>query len=117
MKTIYVNLLSKSYGSLNASFRKTNFSTRHLEERLLSTFKRKINVISFNNNKIVKPYSGVFLDNNLIELETQDILQRAAIILRDEVLKIKANKLPDKLTSNDLITGECSVPKTVNDFS
>ena len=114
MKTIYLDILAKLYESSDASFEKTNFSTRHLEERLVSTFKRKLNVISLKKNCQTICWS--FFYSNLSELETEDVLLRAAVILRNEILNIKANKLPDKLTSNDLITGECSIPKAVNDF-
>ena len=48
LKTIYLDILAKLYESSDATFEKTNFSPRHLEERLVivSTFKRKVSVIS-----------------------------------------------------------------------
>lgn len=56
------------------------------------------------------------MHDDITELEKQDIVQKAAVILRDEIPNIKPNKLSDQLTTNDLIESECTVPNTVNDF-
>ncbi|KMQ92559.1 hypothetical protein RF55_7436 [Lasius niger] len=89
----------------------------HLEDKLLNTFNQKIAIITMNKQKLVKPYAGVLLqDNDLIKLEKEDIVARAALILREEIRTMESNKLPNQLTANDLIKGECSVPNMLTEF-
>ena len=67
--------------------------------------------MTLKNKKVVKPYTGVLLKNNDIDLlEKQEILQRAAINLRQEINQIERKPLPDELKTTDLIKGECDIP-------
>lgn len=69
-----------------------------------------------NNKKVVNPYTGFLVKNDLDTLEKQDILDKAVLILRSEIRDIKRNPLPDKLTTQDLLRGECDNPKVLLDF-
>lgn len=88
----------------------------NLENRLLEHFSKKINIITIDNKKIVKPYSGNLLKNDLDSLGKQDVLNIAAQIIRSEIQSIQHNPLPDEPTVNDLIKGECYVPPVLADF-
>ncbi|GFV55520.1 uncharacterized protein TNCV_2020461 [Trichonephila clavipes] len=55
-------------------------------------------------------------DSLFAQLKDQDTLQAAAAILREEILGITKTKLPDYLTSQRLIKGECSTPPMISDF-
>ena len=48
-------------------------------------------------------------------LQKQDILQKAALILRDEINHIECKKLPDSLNKS-LINGECDIPNSLYNF-
>ncbi|KAG5866440.1 hypothetical protein JTB14_015344 [Gonioctena quinquepunctata] len=88
----------------------------NLENRLLDAFPKKIAVVSMNTKKVVKPYAGVLIKNDLETIGKQDILDRAVLILRSEIRDMERNPLPDKLTTKDLLTGECDSPKLLLDF-
>lgn len=49
-------------------------------------------------------------------LADSEILQKAASILREKVLKTEKNSLPKNLTSKDLLAGECSILDELNSF-
>lgn len=49
-------------------------------------------------------------------LEESEILQNAASILRETILNIKKNDLPQHITTANLLNGECEIPKHVFDF-
>ena len=89
----------------------------HLEEKLLQTFPKEITIVTLRKKKIVKPCTGVLLKgNDLDALEKQDILQRAALILRREINEIEHQPLPDQLKMSDLIKGECILPTSLRCF-
>jgi hypothetical protein len=77
-----------------------------LESRLLKTFPKKINVVTMNGKKIVKPYNGMMIENDLDLLEEEDILDRAVLILRKRIRNIERRRLPDDLTTDALLKGE-----------
>lgn len=49
-------------------------------------------------------------------MEEKDVLQRAALILRRDVLNIRKEELSEKVTSCDVIKGECTIPQTLENF-
>ena len=60
---------------------------------------------------------GVFLKNNHLDyLEKEDILKRAALVLRREIRKVEHRPLPDQLKTVDLINGECTLPTSLTHF-
>lgn len=68
-----------------------------------------------NGKKIVKSYSGVLITTDLDILEENDILNRAVLILRKYIRK-KPKRLPENLTADFLIKGECDVPQELISF-
>src|SRR5699024_8232868 len=50
------------------------------------------------------------------QLDEDEILQKAAYILRKTVLSIKKKKLPDNLSTTDLLNGECEIPTRIAEF-
>lgn len=68
--------------------------------------------------KIIKPFNTALVTSRDLQLmQNQDIVNEAARILRDEIKAINKKKLPDTITTNDLIEGECpEIPKLLNDF-
>lgn len=93
-----------------------NVKPYNLENRLLEKFPKKINIITHDHQKIVKPYRRNLLKNDLDMLKQQDILDRAAQILRSEIQSIQHNQLQNEPTTHDLIKGECDVPPMLTDF-
>lgn len=93
----------------------TNFKSFDLENRLLQSFPRKIGIVTMNRRKIVKPFDGHLVQNNFENIEKNDILNRAALILRSEIGGIKHKPL-STITANSMISGECEVPEIISDF-
>lgn len=88
-----------------------------LESRLLDSFPKKLAIVTMENKKVVKPYDGILLRTDLFKMEENDILDRAALIIRTEISNLNTTKLPDKLTANDLIGGECAnIPQSLTRF-
>lgn len=55
-------------------------------------------------------------DSDYESIRNVDVLQEAALILRAQVMNIKAKKLPENITVKNLLEGECEVPKDLSDF-
>lgn len=112
LETLYKDSLGKftesqCQGTLPDRFRS------HLEEKLLKQFPMEISIVTLQKKKIIKPYTGVLLQNDVTALHEEDILQKAAIMIRKICYKIECKKLPDQLTSTDLIKGECEIPNSI----
>ena len=106
LHTIFIDYLKKN------DQESSHVEAYHLESRLLKTFPKQINILTVSGKKIVKPYKGVILRSDILKIEKDDILQRAALILRNEIMNIKVKKLPE----TDLIRGECDIPSPVIEF-
>ena len=117
--TIYKSNLERSLERLQNKDIYINLETHfHLEDKLLEKFRKKITIVTLRKKKVVKPYMGVFLKNNdMNDLEEEDILQRAALILRRDIREIEHRPLPDQLKTSDLINGECTLPTSLTRFS
>ena len=112
LQNLYIDYLK-----LEAQVDDDMFYSRYLEQRILNKFCKKVSIIKIDKRKIVKPFSGVMINSSdLIHLENQDIVQRAALILPREILGIKKDTLPEHLKASDFIKGECTVPNILNDF-
>lgn len=90
-----------------------NFKPYHLKERLLKKYQKKISIISFKGQILVKPFKGIMIQN---EVEKQNILDAAARILHEEIHQVKCQKLPNQIKTKDLIDGECEVPEILINF-
>jgi hypothetical protein len=58
----------------------------------------------------------MMIENDLDLLEEEDILNRAVLILRKRIRNIERRRLPDDLTTDALLKGECDVPQTLLNF-
>lgn len=105
LKSLYIESPKDQNIDLSA-----NVEPHNLEQRLTRTYPEEITVVSMNNKEVVKRYTGVLVKNDLDTLENQDILDKAALILRSEIRGIKRNPLPDELPTEALIRGECDNP-------
>lgn len=116
LQKLYSESLQDAYTKLEKSF-DISFSYRNLEENLLQKSSDQIEIDIIHNKKIVKPYNTTLLQEcNVESLEKQDILQKAALILRGIIRSIPHKKLPEKMTTQDLMNGECEVPQELTDF-
>lgn len=81
LETLYSHYLKKEYEQDENLSSVTAFCSRYLGEDLLQTFRNKINIVTINKKKNVKPYGAIILQNYDLEtLEKRDIVERAALI-------------------------------------
>lgn len=114
LETLYKDSLGKlTESQCQDTLQEPDRFRSHLEEKLLKQFPMEISIVTLQKKKIIKPYTGVLLQNDITALQEEDILQKAAIMIRKICYKIKCKKLPDQLTSTDLIKGECEIPNSI----
>ncbi|GBP23658.1 hypothetical protein EVAR_80275_1 [Eumeta japonica] len=68
------------------------------------------------NGKNCQTLHGVLIKTDYNALQEDDILDRAALILRKIIRNIKPTRLPEDLTTDSLIKGECDVPQQLIKF-
>lgn len=92
-------------------------SAQHLEDKIRVKFSGNIQILQSGHKKVIAPKGVTSIDESLFDnLKEKNILQAAASILRKEIMNIEKSKLPDSLSSQKLIQGECSVPSNLSDF-
>lgn len=93
------------------------FYSNYLKNKLLETFQGNIKVIVHNKDQVIIP-SGAIVPSEieLNQLDDTDTIEKAAMILKTEIMKIKPKKLPHNATVTNLIEGECTKPDIVNTF-
>ncbi|CAG9771355.1 unnamed protein product [Ceutorhynchus assimilis] len=112
LRTLYAEYLSEEVRDSKTS--PNTFYTRYLEERLLKTYPKGISVIQNNRRKIVKPYTGVVLkDSDFSLMQDEEIVQKAAVILRRSIRELEKRSIPEKISVPDLINGECIANKAL----
>ena len=94
-----------------------NFSLRNVENKIMKVFNKDIKYFFLQNKKIIAPKNLTDIDEQSVEhLKDEDILHKAALILRKSVLRIETTKLPKNISATDLKKGEASAPKDLLDF-
>ncbi|KAK0166662.1 hypothetical protein PV327_004154 [Microctonus hyperodae] len=114
---LYKVCLKQEYSDSSITTEDVILRTNCLEEDLITKFHKKISIVTINKKKLIKPYGSDFLTTVMETLEKRDIVERASLILREEVEAIQGNMLPDDILTNDLIAEECpAIPKILEDF-
>lgn len=69
------------------------------------------------NKKLLAPKHLEIIDEQLYEhLKDEDVLHKAALLLRKSILKIEKKKLPQDVTATHLLEGEASIPPELINF-
>ena len=80
-----------------------NYTTHNLEDKIKIVFTKEIKFLMCHNKKVLAPKHVSVIDEELLNnLKDQDILNKAALILRKSVLQIEKKKLPSCLSVQDL---------------
>lgn len=117
LKKLYDDRLVVEYDKELSDCTKDLSSSHHIEEKLLQSFKNLIKIITTHHKKIVKAFQGRILEEqDFTALETIDIMNTTALILRQQILNMEPDRIPDDLTANDLIKGEGTTLKAVQIF-
>ncbi|CAH0563075.1 unnamed protein product [Brassicogethes aeneus] len=88
-----------------------------VETKILEKYNEQIQITTAFKKKVITPARDFILTEEDMEfLREEDILQKAAIILRNNILNIEKKTLPTKLNVQDVIAGECSIPPELNNF-
>lgn len=94
-----------------------NYAVHNLEDKIKKVFPKKIKFLMCHNKKLIAPKHVSVIDEELLNnLKDQDILNKAALILRKSVLQMEKKKLPSNLSVQDLKNGEVSVPEDLLQF-
>ncbi|CAG5019589.1 unnamed protein product [Parnassius apollo] len=114
---LYIDSLEKIFQDNSVEMNVT-FTAQHLEEKILKQFSYDIKSFIVHNKKIIAPKFLHMIDYTMLEnLQTENILQKAALILRETIWQIEMKKLPAKnITAQDLISGEASIPQQLLNF-
>lgn len=68
----------------------STFTAHHLEEKIMKVFSKDIKFFIVNNKKVSAPKYLQAVDDTIFEnLQTENILQKAALLLRKSILKIE----------------------------
>lgn len=59
-------------------------------------FFQKKTIVTLDRKVLMTPYKGVVVQQQFHEIEKQEVLLHAALILRQEMKNIKQNKLPNQ---------------------
>ncbi|CAH2098161.1 unnamed protein product [Euphydryas editha] len=93
------------------------FTPQHLEDKIVKAFSKEIKNFFIHNKKLLAPKHLRSIDDRSFEsLQDEDILQKAALLLRKLVKQIPIKKLPENVTVQNLKEGEVSVPQALSDF-
>ncbi|CAG5071463.1 Protein of unknown function, partial [Cotesia congregata] len=91
-------------------------TNHYLEEKIQKHFKKSIKFISKQKKKIIIHKDCSLLENDFTRLEEDNLIDKVALTLRNAILKIEKSKLPLKIKTHDLITGECVILDKLNRF-
>ncbi|XP_031327663.1 uncharacterized protein LOC116159137 [Photinus pyralis] len=109
----YIEFLHEQFDNVSNVEKPDFFSSRHLEKKLLVTFNAEIKIIFSDNKKYIAPYAGHIVSNQEFfkNIETRQVIYNIGQIIRREIINVDKTKLPEDITVQDLIRGECdSVP-------
>ncbi|KAF9411132.1 hypothetical protein HW555_009994 [Spodoptera exigua] len=109
----YIEFLHEQFDNVSNVEKPDFFSSRHLEKKLLVTFNTEIKIIFSDNKKYIAPYAGHIVSNQEFfkNIETRQAIYNIGQIIRREIINMDKTKLPEDITVQELIRGECdSVP-------
>lgn len=109
----YINLLRELSDGL---FEDSSYTAQHLEDKLKKTFVNKLKFEVLNNKKIILHIDFPLSKISFSDLKNNSEMLNVAQILRKEILNIKKENLPENLSTENLIKGECSFPDMLIDF-
>lgn len=114
---LYIDSLEKIFQE-NSVEMDVTFTSHQLEEKIMKIFANDIKFFTVRNKKVIAPKYLQAVDDRVFEnLQTENVLQKSALILRKLILGIEKNKLPSKnITAQHLIAGEVSIPQPLLDF-
>ncbi|CAH0721911.1 unnamed protein product, partial [Brenthis ino] len=95
----------------------SHFTPQHLEDKIVNSFSKEVKIFFIHNKKLLAPkYLKSIDDQSFESLQDEDILQKAALLLRKLVKQIPIKKLPENITVQNLKEGEVSVPQALSEF-
>ncbi|KAK9872028.1 hypothetical protein WA026_015277 [Henosepilachna vigintioctopunctata] len=95
----------------------SHFTPQHLEDKIIDSFSKEVKFFFIHNEKLLAPKYLISIDDQSFEsLQDEDILQKAAFLLRKLVKHIPLKKLPENITLQNLKEGEVSVPQALSKF-
>lgn len=117
VRQLFVNLLIDEYEETGIIDNVDIFDTYHIPKKIFSQkmFKSKIRRIRCGDRLLLAPHD-VSVINNLHEIQSDSVLQTAALQIRSQILKIDKRKLSRDITTEDLTRGECEIPKSLIQF-
>lgn len=94
-----------------------NFTAQSLENKIMKVFNKEVKFLIVQNKKLLVQKQLTMIDDESLEnLKDEDILHKAALLLRKSILQAEKKKLPNNITVRELQKGEVSVPQDLLEF-
>ena len=102
----------------NAEESYSDIQSSKLESKLMNKYSEVIQFKVLIKKKIVYPRNITIPENfNTEPLDKIDLLQQAAIILRQDIFSIKKREPPDAIDDAEIARGECTIPDSILIFN
>ena len=118
----YIDFLRKLYNDSmrmqihesNAELSYSDIQSSKLESKLMNKYSEVIQFKVLMKKKIVYPRNITISENfNTEPSDKINLLQQAAIILRQDIFSIKKRELPDAINAAEIAHGECTIPDSI----
>lgn len=113
MRTLFTEYLWQSYE--DNTIDKSLFDTRRLREQIVKKLKKSIKIVEIGNKLVVAPFNCKLVPK-VKEVDEEEILFNAAMILHNQSKSIQQKPLVTNLTSQKVIEGECEIPPKIVNF-
>lgn len=119
----YINFLKENSSDTLSESDFHNYTTQVLQDKLLDTYKNQLIITASNTStkkKIV--YKNGIDSDKLINYATitssaeEKMFESVAFQLRNAVKSAKTQKLPSKISVDDILEGECEIPELLFTF-
>lgn len=96
----------------NAEEMMGNFQPHNLETKIVKAFDKEVKFLIILNKKLLAPKHITSIDDQSFEhSKDEDILHKAALLLRKSILQVEKKNLPNDISVRDIQEGEVSVTR------
>ena len=114
LRKLYNDSMGMQIHESNAELNYSDIQSSKLESKLMNKYSEVIQFKVLIKKKIVYPGNITIPEKcNTEPLDKIDLLQQAAIILRQDIFSIKKHELSDAINAAEIDRGECTIPDSI----